>query len=61
MQQRFGLKYESVQGFSALNATGRKSHYYSLNRRAQDFGYQPQLSSLDGVLMEASSILSSAS
>ncbi|MDO9132645.1 NAD(P)-dependent oxidoreductase [Hydrogenophaga sp.] len=60
MQQRFGLKYESVQGFSALNATGRKSHYYSLNRRAQEFGYQPQLSSLDGVLMEASSILSSA-
>jgi len=61
MQQRFGLKFEPVQGFSALNATGRKSHYYSLNRRAQEFGYQPQLSSLDGVLMEASSILSSAS
>lgn len=61
MQQRFGLKYESVQEFSALNATGRKSHYYSLNRRAQEFGYQPKLSSLDGVLMEASSILSSAS
>lgn len=61
MQQCFGLKYESVQGFSALNATGRKSHYYSLNRRAQKFGYQPQLSSLDGVLMEASSILSGAS
>lgn len=61
MQERFGLKYESVHGFSALNATGRKSHYYSLNRRAQEFGYQPQLSSLEGVLMEASSILSSAS
>lgn len=61
MQQRFGLKYEPAPGFSALNATGRKSHYYSLNRRAQEFGYQPQLSSLDGVLMEASSILSSAS
>lgn len=61
MQQRFGLKYESVHEFSALNATGRKSHYYSLNRRAQEFGYQPQLSSLDGVLMEASSILSGAS
>lgn len=61
MQQRFGLKYEPAPGFSALNATGRKSHYYSLNRRAQEFGYQPKLSSLDGVLMEASSILSSAS
>lgn len=58
MQQRFGLKYEPVQDFSVLNATGHKSHYYSLNRRAQEFGYQPQLSSLEGVLMEASSILS---
>ena len=57
MQQRFGLKYESVQGFAGLNATGRKSHYYSLSRRAQAFGYQPLLSSLDGVLMEASSML----
>jgi nucleoside-diphosphate-sugar epimerase len=57
--QRFGLRYEFVQGFSAVNATGRKSHYYSLNRRAQEFGYQPQLSSLDGVLIEASSILCS--
>jgi nucleoside-diphosphate-sugar epimerase len=58
MQQRFGLKYEPVQGFCALNATGRKSNYCSLSRRLQEFGYQPQLSSLEGVLMEASSILS---
>lgn len=61
MQQRFGLQYESSQDFSTLNATGRKSHYYSLSRRAQEFGYQPRLSSLEGVLMEASSILSSSS
>lgn len=61
MQQRFGLQYVSAQNFSALNATGRKSHYYSLSRRAQEFGYQPRFSSLDGVLVEASSILSSSS
>lgn len=61
MQQRFGLQYVYAQNFSALNATGRKSHYYSLSRRAQEFGYRPRFSSLDGVLVEASSILSSSS
>lgn len=57
MQHRFGLQYESEQDYAAINATGRKYHYYSLNRRAETFGYQPKLTSLEGVLMEASAII----
>ncbi len=57
MQQRFGLQYESVQDFAGVNATGHKSHYYSLNRRAEAFGYRPRLTSLEGVMTEASAIL----
>lgn len=61
MQQQFGLRYEPVQGFLALNATGHKSHYYSTSRRAETFGYQPLFTSLEGVLMEASAILTNGS
>ena len=57
MQKHFGLKYETVQQFADLNATGRKRHYHSLNRRAEEFGYRPGLTSLEGVLMEASAVL----
>lgn len=56
MQERFGLKFEITEGAS-VNATGRKPHYYSLNTRAADFGYQPSLTSLEGVLQEAEAIL----
>ena len=37
---------------SQINATGNKPHYYSLNTRASDFGYQPSLTSLQGVVKE---------
>jgi hypothetical protein len=40
-----------------VNATGNKAHYYSLNTRAADFGYQPELTSLEGVLQESAMIL----
>lgn len=58
MQKRFGLQYEITETDASVNATGGKPHYYSLNRRAADFGYQPRLTSLDGVLQESESILS---
>ncbi|MBV5330123.1 MAG: NAD-dependent epimerase/dehydratase family protein [Chlorobium sp.] len=57
MQERFGLQYEITAGITSVNATGSKPHYYSLNTRAADFGYQPTLTSLDGVLCEAKAIL----
>ena len=58
MQEKFGLQYEITGNAAGVNATGSKPHYYSRNRRAGDFGYQPGLTSIDGVLQESESILS---
>jgi hypothetical protein len=58
MQERFGLRYEIVKTTASVNATGSKPRYYSLNSRAADFGYQPGLTSLQGVLLESEDILS---
>lgn len=53
MKEEFNLCYEvSSEANFMLNATGVKSHYYSLNRRAEGFGYTPCLTSLGGVLLE---------
>lgn len=52
MQNEFGLRYEIAEATASVNATGSKPHYYSQNRRAADFGYEPGLSSLEGVLIE---------
>lgn len=57
MQENFGLQYETVAASAAMNATGSKPYYYSLNRHAADFGYQPVFTSLEGVLEESAAIL----
>ena len=57
MQEKFGLQYEITEATACVNATGSKPHYYSLNRRAADFGYQPRLNSLEGILQESEKIL----
>ena len=57
MQDKFGLRYEITAANASVNATGSKPHYYSLNTRAADFGYQPALTSLEGVLQEAALLL----
>lgn len=57
MQNEFGLRYEVTESHTAINATGGKPHYYSLNKRAAEFGYQPRLTSAEGVLKEAAAML----
>lgn len=57
MQKEFGLRYEVADAAAGVNATGSKPYYYSLNTRAADFGYQPTLTSLEGILQEAAAIL----
>jgi len=56
-KDEFGLQYEYEENAAGVNATGRKPHYYSLNKRASQFGYQPSLTSLEGVIYEAKHIL----
>ncbi len=57
MQEKFGLRYEITAATERVNTTGRKTCYYSLNTRAADFGYQPNLTSLEGILQESEKIL----
>lgn len=59
LEQRFGLQWETAAPSAsvAVNATGAKPHYYSLNRRAEAFGYCPAHSSLSGVLEESAVLL----
>ena len=61
MQEQFGLRYEITEASAGINATGGKPHYYSLNTRAANFGYQPTLTSEEGVIKEAKAILQAMS
>lgn len=60
MQTQFGLRYAVAGEDTIVNVTKGKSHYYSLSRRATEFGYQPQLTSIEGVLMDAAKVLQHA-
>lgn len=57
MQEKFGLQYETTEETASVNATGSKPHYYSLNTRAADFGYQAALTSLEGIVQEMQKVL----
>ena len=52
MQDHFGLLYEVITTSAGVNATGNKPHYYSLNTKAANFGYEPYLTSLEGLKQE---------
>jgi len=60
LQSRFNLNYEVVPTAVGIAATGRKPNYYSLNRRAEGFGYQSRLTSLDGIEKEIRNFLEEA-
>ncbi len=58
MAEQFGLRFEIDPAFAtACNATGAKPCYYSLNRQAAQWGYQPAYSALDCVLVESAAVL----
>jgi len=57
MQSEFGLRYEVTESQVIINATGRKPHYYSLNNRAKEFGYQPHFTALEGIVKEAGAVI----
>lgn len=56
MHHEFGLQYEVQLESAGINATGTKPFYYSANKKAADFGYDPKWSSLGGVLAEVSKL-----
>jgi hypothetical protein len=57
MVSSFGLEYEVISDAITVNATGQKLNYFSKNRVAKDFGYQPRYSSLAGLHREVETIL----
>ena len=52
MRKEFSLQFELVQAVTGVNATGAKPHYYSLNKRALEYGFNPKLTSLDNLIQE---------
>ena len=52
LQSSFGLRYELLSGDAANSPTGHKPFYYSLNKKAAQFGYSPAISSLDTVISQ---------
>lgn len=59
MKKKFGLEYELNEEFSMINATGIKEFYFSENKIAKTIGYEPKMTSLDGILIEAQKLLGS--
>ena len=57
MQEKYGLQYDIVETAIAINATGSKAYYYSMNKLAADFGYTPFLTSLEGLLEETVAVM----
>jgi len=57
MTARFGLMWESKASANIVNATGNKSNYYSENKRAKDFGFEPIYTSIEGLCIEVEAIL----
>lgn len=57
MREQFGLKFNVTDKSAAVNATGIKPHYYSLNKSAARIAYLPSKSSLEGIVDETRLIL----
>ena len=56
IKQDFPFDYE-LEDDAGLVSTGPKSNYYSLDHRAQAWGYAPKHSSVEGVICELSNLL----
>ena len=56
MQYGFGLNYEILPAYDAVNVLAGKNFYYSLAKKAEIFNYKPRLTSVDGVISEMSFI-----
>ena len=52
LHKKYGLQYKIVKEIPSISATGSKNNYYSMSKSAENFGYQPALSSLDSILQE---------
>ncbi|RUM91430.1 MAG: NAD(P)-dependent oxidoreductase [Thiomicrospira sp.] len=56
ISNRYGLEYRIEEKGVAVNATGIKHKYYSVNHVAGKLGYQPTRTSLEGILEQVALI-----
>jgi len=56
-ERLYGLTYEISSTSPAINATGAKAKYFSIDRRLSELGYIPFYTSLEGVCVEAAALL----
>lgn len=61
LSEQFNLQFEIAKVGIDENPTGNKSNYYSLNKAAASLGYEPQYSSLKGILTEMNALMSGLS
>jgi len=59
MQKEFDLEYKLFDTEIAVNATGNKSNYYSLNLASEQLNYDPTYSSMSCILSEVRHFLES--
>ena len=52
LKSEIGLDYEVENGIDIVNATSIKSNYYSLNKAAKSINYNPENTSLEGIIQE---------
>jgi nucleoside-diphosphate-sugar epimerase len=52
IKDRYGLVFQIMESPTGINATGFKHNYFSVNHRAEQFGYLPDCTSLEIVLQE---------
>lgn len=57
MQHQFGLRYAFLKTSSESSQSNLKTNYYSLNKQANEYGYQPRYASLDCLMDESKLIM----
>jgi nucleoside-diphosphate-sugar epimerase len=57
MQRRFQIECTRVPPSSSASPSSSRSHYYSLSRKAAEFGYRPKFSSMQCIIEEMKYIL----
>lgn len=58
-EQRYELKWREEKDKNIINATGSKSNYYSKNKSATKFGFEPRYTSLESVQLEIDALIGS--
>jgi len=58
LEVKFGLRYEVIHSQTGVEAFGPRDNYFSLNKRAESFGYKPVYTSLENISKASEELLS---